>query len=1051
MSNGYDTLRSHLNPFFDGKNWQALLEALATGDDYLSELAANALKQMYLSSADGKYLRKNAADFGVQEYPGLNMDDESFRKLAIELASGRVTINSICKIIECYYGIEALHAYVDSIAGPFELTNGDTLVFKIENDEFVYSVNSNRFQNISAASVTELATDLTLFFANNKKRAFASVIEQDGAQFLRVYSQAIGLTSKISVIGGTMQPKVRFPELIDTYGINTVTNADGYTWVYSETTNSTVLSLTPPTTGIPKINVSEVQAGDYLVIGQDTPTKGWYKIKDVSYQWSGIYFVQTITLENKIGFTGSITQQSNSSYSFFRPVVETLASRSRGVFVSQAAHNNTLKVTIPATPSLRANEDTASYVVGQAAAAIAYLERKNGVVSVTTKTDHGLQTGNLVKVENFSPSIEPYVYIGSGTQYGASHLQRVSQYLQTSGYLPSTTCSIETFNGFTFITGGKSLGSSSGQFLIAELSRPALGGTTQAAGSAFTTALSISTGSMLCPREQSGISSTLFPEPGGVFVTGGRDSSTGTATVKAELISTTGVSYPLANMLNERYDFPQVTMNSGRIIVIGGRDSADFPLNVCEVYNPLSDGWATVATLNTPRAGSKAINLPDGKVFVMGGSKSSDPAVKNLNTTEIYDPTLNTWTYGESMCFARNDFSLTWISGTEFIVVGGYGGSPSSTAFSFLRETEIFNVETMKWRLGPKLPEVINGAFLTTAIDGVVYAATGTSVYWLDLQSLQWKLVISSTGTNPCWLADQFFGFDESSSKLNVLIGSNTVNGPSGINGVFPVNVLSSTEFNYQSSGPYTTNMGTTNKYVQLVRTGGNTVTVPLSIPLDTTHVFINSKSGPFPSGIKQVDSIGESSFTYIEAGTNSISATNTTYVALDSSRTAKATAVSSSGLSGNAFIVDPSSFQVSKTVSETVSDVPAGNLTILKLTDVSGFEESGLVIIGYGTEYESQPIKYIAKISASELLLESGQILEFTPSGTEVRQVLSENLPFSYLWITGTALARLAAYRDVLESTANDVELIWNIIFPDDRGLGGEKTSHSDNSTVWG
>jgi hypothetical protein len=53
--------------------------------------------------------------------------------------------------------------------------------------------------------------------------------------------------------------------------------------------------------------------------------------------------------------------------------------------------------------------------------------------------------------------------------------------------------------------------------------------------------------------------------------------------------------------------------------------------------------------------------------------------------------------------------------------------------------------------------------------------------------------------------------------------------------------------------------------------------------------------------------------------------------------------------------------------------------------------------------------------------------------------------------WITGSTAMQVAAELNVRESVANDVTLNWSVIYPGDRGLGGENTSHSDDSVVWG
>jgi len=107
-------------------------------------------------------------------------------------------------------------------------------------------------------------------------------------------------------------------------------------------------------------------------------------------------------------------------------------------------------------------------------------------------------------------------------------------------------------------------------------------------------------------------------------------------------------------ILGQRDYGSSVMYEPGKILVMGGGDP---PLATAEVIdlNAASPAWRSVAAMATARRQLNATLLPDGKVFVTGGT--SGPGFNNLTTpvfsSELWDPTTEKWTVVASQKIPR--------------------------------------------------------------------------------------------------------------------------------------------------------------------------------------------------------------------------------------------------------------------------------------------------------------------------------------------------------------------------------------------------------------
>ncbi|MDQ4502250.1 fibronectin type III domain-containing protein [Sinomonas sp. ASV322] len=83
----------------------------------------------------------------------------------------------------------------------------------------------------------------------------------------------------------------------------------------------------------------------------------------------------------------------------------------------------------------------------------------------------------------------------------------------------------------------------------------------------------------------------------------------------------------------------------GRVLVAGGygvSTTGNLGLTDVNVFDPSSQSWSRLASMNYPRWYPDLVELPDGRYVAISGNSSSASAW--ADTPELYDPATNTWT-----------------------------------------------------------------------------------------------------------------------------------------------------------------------------------------------------------------------------------------------------------------------------------------------------------------------------------------------------------------------------------------------------------------------
>ncbi|WP_224362718.1 Kelch repeat-containing protein [Hyalangium versicolor] len=224
----------------------------------------------------------------------------------------------------------------------------------------------------------------------------------------------------------------------------------------------------------------------------------------------------------------------------------------------------------------------------------------------------------------------------------------------------------------------------------------------------------VSTGSMVAPRESH--SATLLAS-GRVLVVGGISTTTGTAYDTAEEYDPTTGQWTArtAHMLSPRQQHTAVRLGSGKVLVMGGFDGANF-LATAEVYDPATGTWASAGSMSTPRYHHASVLLPSGKVLVTGGYGGG---VATLASAEVYDPATNAWSAVSPMTGAREGQTAVVLASGKVLVIGG------AADYFWLSTAELYDPATNTWTSAGSMSSPREGHSATLLNSGDILVAGG--------------------------------------------------------------------------------------------------------------------------------------------------------------------------------------------------------------------------------------------------------------------------------------------------------------------------------------
>jgi len=319
---------------------------------------------------------------------------------------------------------------------------------------------------------------------------------------------------------------------------------------------------------------------------------------------------------------------------------------------------------------------------------------QNGEVLVAGGQDANYNS--LASAEIYNPATGTWALTGSMTTARAAQVAALLQ------------------NGEVLVAGGMSTGG--GQIGTAEVYNPATGTWTQ-------------TGPM-ASAPGTGATATTLPN-GTVLVAGGCC----TPEAGPDALATAQIYNPATNawtatgsMSTGRYYATATLLGNGTVLVVGGdfivpnmnSGNGSSPLDTAEIYNPATGSWSSAGTTATGHVFATASLLPSGQVLVAGGSVTG--CCDGVTGADLYTPSTGTWQAAANMNVQREEAAAVVLPNGTVLMTGGYMGD---TATPYLASTEIYQPSTNTWTLGPSMNDGRSLQTATVLPDGQVLVAGG--------------------------------------------------------------------------------------------------------------------------------------------------------------------------------------------------------------------------------------------------------------------------------------------------------------------------------------
>jgi len=173
-------------------------------------------------------------------------------------------------------------------------------------------------------------------------------------------------------------------------------------------------------------------------------------------------------------------------------------------------------------------------------------------------------------------------------------------------------------------------------------------------------------------------------------------------------------------MLATRAYHTSTLLPNGMVLISGGLDVNDNPLESAELYNPAANTFTYTGSMHTGHFSHTASMLHSREVLVAGGLLASNfPA-----SAELYTPSTGLWTVTGAMHISRQNHTATLLTNGTVLVAGGenYCDDDGCTTTN---SAEIYNPKTGVWTYTNSMRDYREGAAAALLPNGKALVAGG--------------------------------------------------------------------------------------------------------------------------------------------------------------------------------------------------------------------------------------------------------------------------------------------------------------------------------------
>lgn len=123
------------------------------------------------------------------------------------------------------------------------------------------------------------------------------------------------------------------------------------------------------------------------------------------------------------------------------------------------------------------------------------------------------------------------------------------------------------------------------------------------------------------------------------------------------------------------------------MLVVGGMNANDAPLNTCEIYDPTTGTWSYTGSMTYARKYHTTSRIADGRIIVIGGQDANN---NPMNTAEEYNPSTGTWSLIGSLTEGRYDHGAAVLFTGQIVITGCYGVN------GYMNSIKIYNPFTVR-------------------------------------------------------------------------------------------------------------------------------------------------------------------------------------------------------------------------------------------------------------------------------------------------------------------------------------------------------------------